>query len=294
MQGIKLLIVILPRGKGEEAAKLCRENGLTFSMISPAYGAAGTHFMDYLGLSDSEKDCVFTVVRSEFSHEMLTRIHRYFRMNEPNTGIAISLSITGVSGPRALRYISGIYPPPQSAGDFTETASPQQQNRPQSGEGVDTMGITEKKNKKADKISPSAVTQTTEPGGMRTFDLIITIVNRGFSDLAIEASKTAGAKGGTVLHARGTGVHEVERFFSISIQPEKEVILSLVRHKATKEVMHAIIEAAGLQTEGKGLCFSLPVDEVTGIARWLTADGSEAEPPAPAVQPSPDSGRKKK
>ena len=139
-----------------------------------------------------------------------------------------------------------------------------------------------------------SLTKTTEPGGMRAFDLIITIVNRGFSDLALEASKTAGAKGGTVLHARGTGVHEVERFFSISIQPEKEVILSLVRHKAAKEVMHAIIEAAGLQTEGKGLCFSLPVDEVTGIARWLAADGSEADPPAPATRPPQDSGKKKK
>ena len=124
MQGIKLLIIIVPRGKGEEAAKLCRQNGLTFSLISPAYGAAGTHFIDYLGLSDPEKDCVFSVVRSEFSHEMLTLIHRHFRMDEPNTGIAMSLSVTGVSGPRALRYISGIYPPPAHAEGAQEAAGP--------------------------------------------------------------------------------------------------------------------------------------------------------------------------
>ena len=111
--------------------------------------------------------------------------------------------------------------------------------------------------------------KTTAPSKNREFDLIITVVNRGFSDHAIDAAKAAGARGATVLHARGTGVHEVEKFFAIAIQPEKEVILTLVRHKMTKDIMHAIIDAAGLQTEGKGLCFSLPVDEVAGVSRWL-------------------------
>lgn len=111
----------------------------------------------------------------------------------------------------------------------------------------------------------------------REFDLIITVVNRGFSDHAIDASKAAGANGATVLYARGTGIHEVEKFFAISIQPEKEVILTLVRHKKTKDVMHAIIEASGLQTEGKGLCFSLPVDEVAGIGRWLKQNGGQQD-----------------
>lgn len=127
MKGIKLLITIVPRGKGEEVARLCRENGLTFSMISPAYGAAGTHFIDYLGLNNPEKDCVLSVVRTEFSHEMLTLIHTHFRLDEPNTGIALTVPITGVSGPRAMRYISGVYPPPTAAvpeespkGDLTE------------------------------------------------------------------------------------------------------------------------------------------------------------------------------
>lgn len=132
----------------------------------------------------------------------------------------------------------------------------------------------------------TAATMTTSPGGEREFDLIITIVNRGFSDLAIEASKDAGARGGTILYARGTGIHEVETFFAISIQPEKEVILSLVRRNMTKDVMHAIIEAAGLQTEGRGLCFSLPVDEVAGVARWLNANDGAAASPAPSPSAS--------
>lgn len=255
MKGIKLLITIVPRGKGEEASLLCREKGITFSMISPAYGAAGTHFMDYLGLTNPEKDCVLSVVQAEFSHPTLSLIHSHFRMDEPNSGIALTISITGVSGPRALRYISGIYPPPASS------SVPPKNDGDQTGKESEKM--------KASHIPADVENKNAASRGQREFDLIVTIVNRGFSDLAIEAAKDVGVKGATVLYARGTGAHEVEKFFAIAIQPEKEIILTLVRHNTTKNVMHAIIDAAGLQTEGRGLCFSLPVDEVAGIVHWM-------------------------
>lgn len=97
------------------------------------------------------------------------------------------------------------------------------------------------------------------------FDLIITIVNRGFDDVVMEAARSAGAHGGTVLHARGAGIHEAEKFFGISIQPEKDVILILAKHEDKKEIMHAIRNEVGLHKEGRGLSFSLPVEDVCGI-----------------------------
>lgn len=99
----------------------------------------------------------------------------------------------------------------------------------------------------------------------REYDLIITIVNRGFADQAVDAARAAGAHGGTVFYARGTGIHEMEKFFAISIQPEKEVVLTLVKHEETQKIMHSIVDAAGLKTEGKGLAFVLPVADVAGI-----------------------------
>ena len=98
----------------------------------------------------------------------------------------------------------------------------------------------------------------------RDYDLIITIVNRGCGDCAVEAAKKAGAHGATVFYARGTGIHEVESFFGIQIQPEKEVILNLVQHDQTKDVMQAILKEAGLDTPGRGLSFVLPVEDVAG------------------------------
>jgi nitrogen regulatory protein P-II 1 len=65
----------------------------------------------------------------------------------------------------------------------------------------------------------------------REFDLIMTIVNRGYADQVVDAARSAGAHGGTVFYARGTGVQEVEKFFAISIHPEKEVVINLVRHE---------------------------------------------------------------
>ena len=103
----------------------------------------------------------------------------------------------------------------------------------------------------------------------RQYDLIITIVNRGFSDQVVDAARTAGAHGGTVFYARGTGIQEVEKFFAISIQPEKEIVLSLVKHEHTQASMHAIVAAAGLRTEGRGLAFSLPICSVRGIVHSL-------------------------
>lgn len=99
----------------------------------------------------------------------------------------------------------------------------------------------------------------------RDYDLIITIVNRGFADDVINAARSVGAKGGTVFYARGTGVQEIEKFFSISIQPEKEIVLNLVKHTETKKVISAIVKAAGLKSEGRGMCMALPVSEAIGL-----------------------------
>ena len=112
---------------------------------------------------------------------------------------------------------------------------------------------------------------------MMEFDLIITIVNRGFSELVMDAARGVGASGGTILHARGTGVHEAEKFFGISIQPEKELVLILTAHDERQTIMQAIAEKAGLNTPGKGLAFSVPVDDVVGTAALLQKKNGKKE-----------------
>lgn len=101
------------------------------------------------------------------------------------------------------------------------------------------------------------------------FELIITIVNRGFSDYVVEATRNAGASGGTIINGRGTGVHEKDSILGVSIQPEKEMILTLVTKENKSRIMKAIVEGGNLSKEGNGICFSMPVEDVAGINHLL-------------------------
>lgn len=92
-------------------------------------------------------------------------------------------------------------------------------------------------------------------------ELIVCIINNGFSDLVMEAAKRSGAKGGTTFHARGTGNLDIEKFFGITISPDKEVVLIVVEKDIRDEVVTAIYKDAGLNTKGQGIVFTLPVDD---------------------------------
>ncbi|MDE6868059.1 MAG: P-II family nitrogen regulator [Clostridia bacterium] len=98
------------------------------------------------------------------------------------------------------------------------------------------------------------------------YEMIMCIIDSGFSETVMDAAKEVGARGGTVIHARGTANKEAEQFFNISIQPDKEIVMILVPSEIKDAVLHAIYRSAGLKTEGHGIAFSLPVDDVVGIS----------------------------
>ena len=101
-------------------------------------------------------------------------------------------------------------------------------------------------------------------------EVIFCIVNAGFADAVMDAAKEYGARGGTVIHARGTANSEVEKRFEIAVQPEKEMVMILVPSNIKDDILHALYRAVGLKTPGQGIAFSMPVDAVVGI----TGEGS--------------------
>ncbi|NLL39025.1 MAG: hypothetical protein GX254_05520 [Clostridiales bacterium] len=104
------------------------------------------------------------------------------------------------------------------------------------------------------------------------YHLIITIVNSGFFDQVMAAAKKAGAKGGTVVHARGLGSKEAQKYLGITIQPEKDLVLILTPRDRKSPIMESIMHEVGLNTAGTGICFSLPVDSAIGIGALIKAD----------------------
>ena len=97
------------------------------------------------------------------------------------------------------------------------------------------------------------------------YELIVAIVNEGFSELVMNAAREVGARGGTIAHARGTGTKEIEKKYGIVVTPQKEMIYILVNVKIRDEVLTAINKAAGIDTKGQGIVFSLPVSNVSGL-----------------------------
>ena len=111
------------------------------------------------------------------------------------------------------------------------------------------------------------------------YEMILCIVNAGFSGEVMDAAREAGARGGTVIHARGTANKEAESFFHITIQPDKDVVMMIVPADIKEKVLHAIYQSAGLKTEGQGIAFSLAVDKAVGLTNnpLPTAPVTESE-----------------
>lgn len=108
------------------------------------------------------------------------------------------------------------------------------------------------------------------------FELIIAIVNGGFSSKVVDSATDAGAGGATLIKGRGTGVHETNNFMGIQIQPEKDIVIILTPKADRARIMKAIVDNAGLNTEGHGLCFSLPVEDWSGICHLNKMIDTEA------------------
>ena len=116
------------------------------------------------------------------------------------------------------------------------------------------------------------------------FEVILCILNRGFADTAMDAARAVGAKGGTILHGRGTAAPDAEKLFGITIQPEKEVVMILVADKIKDAVLKALYDTVGTGTDAQGIAFSLPVAQTVGLTVSSTKTVKKEESPAPKAE----------
>lgn len=98
-----------------------------------------------------------------------------------------------------------------------------------------------------------------------SYELIVAIANEGCTDMLMNAARAAGARGGTVLHGKGTGGKDAEKFYNISIAEEKELVLIVAAKEQKSEIMRSILLKAGPDSEAGAIVFSLPTTEVAGF-----------------------------
>lgn len=116
-----------------------------------------------------------------------------------------------------------------------------------------------------------ACAQSDMPGTRRgnmqenEFQMIVAVVNQGFSEDVMAAARPAGAAGGTVFHSRRISSEQSMQLWGISVQQEKEAVIILSRKEEKLAIMQAICEKCGMDSEAQGIVLSIPVDSVAGI-----------------------------
>ncbi|MGI6554152.1 MAG: P-II family nitrogen regulator [Bacillota bacterium] len=229
---IRLIFCIVPRNKGNVLVETCESFCQGSKIVLRGRGTATSEMLEILGLEETSKDIVIMFVHSDLALHTLEFLSDKLSLEELGEGIAFSIDVNAIGGMRTLGRLLGI------------------------------------KVKKPDCKPPIPYVWSKEDQAMENADqndLIVTIIERGFADDVMDAAKEAGATGGTILHARGAGVHETEKFLGVPIQPEKELVLNIVPREIRNKVMRTICEAAGLKQPGKGLVFSVPVDGIAGV-----------------------------
>lgn len=99
----------------------------------------------------------------------------------------------------------------------------------------------------------------------KNYHLIVSIVQEGYADKVMSVAKKNGANGGTLIKGRGLGSKNSFKFFNMTIEPEKDIVLIVCDNDSKNKIMEAILEKTGIKTEGKGICLSLPIDNTIGI-----------------------------
>lgn len=98
-----------------------------------------------------------------------------------------------------------------------------------------------------------------------THELIVVIAEHGYTNLIMDAAREAGAFGGTIIHAKGTGMEVAEKFMGVSLAAEKEVVFIVSKTEEKNAIMQAIMKNAGLDSKAKSIVFSLPVTDTAGL-----------------------------
>ena len=95
------------------------------------------------------------------------------------------------------------------------------------------------------------------------YELLLVIANQGHTGPIMDAARAQGAGGGTVIHAKGTGMEGAAHFMGVELVNEKELVLIVTRTAQKNRIMKAIMDGAG--PKAGAIVFSLPVTDTAGL-----------------------------
>lgn len=165
---LKLLVTIVDRPKGDTVARICGGLGVHFHLAMLGKGTASSEVLDFLGIGETDKAVILTLAPEPLVKLIRGELVRGLHLHRPGKGILFTLPLSGISQ-RAATCLSR----PVPEGDTKEGANGMEEHHK-------------------------------ETEGYR-FDLIVASVEQGQTDMVMDAARSAGVTGGTLLHARRAG-----------------------------------------------------------------------------------------
>ncbi len=231
MQNMYFFITIANRQDDKEFINFFEKYDINNIYSTPALGTASDTVLDLLGIAKSEKTIHISILSEDKMRDIKARLTREMLIDLPGRGIAMAIPLSSIGGRDALNYFSG--------------------------------GEVEIPKKTRRKRTQNEVAK--EERAVHNTELIIVICEKGHNGLVMDAARAAGARGGTVIRAKGTGSQYTDKFFGLSIAEEKEIVYIVSSTSKKPSIMKAIMENAGAETQAHAVVFSLPVTDTAGL-----------------------------
>lgn len=231
---LDIFVSITTGAFSEKCRAMYQSRNLEVAVSTLGHGTADSVLFDYLGLDSHEKTIQFLAMSGSQSKALLQEFRRAVHYEKRGSGIAFIIPVSGVGGKTIMEYMMN-----------------QKEDEKESVKQRIHMKVKEPEKAKAYR-----------------FDLIVAVANQGHTEDVMDAARRAGAGGGSVIHAKGTGSHYAEKFFGITLSDEKEIILIVTKTIERDKIMNAIKEDAGISSDAHTIVFSIPVENVAGIASY--------------------------
>ena len=226
---VKLLVGIINK---EDEARFCETvNGVSCALhySGLGHGTAPSSHKSFFGFNEIEKRVTISLIPAELEHSILSAVGNALRLYLLGRGIAFTMPLTGISG-------------------------------------LVEQGILSDVRRQSDKTAHRGRISKKEKTTMH--ELVIAVVNRKYTEEAIDAARSAGATGATVFHTKSLANQMAEHNIGTSIPQETDSIFFLTNSEYKLKIMETVRDTAGLKTEGGAVIFSMPVDDLVGIGRF--------------------------
>lgn len=225
MKRLYLMITIVNRAYGDEFTSFFRSYSNSSVLAVAGEGTTAREYLAIKGLESTSKSILFTVVGPQVKKQLFKELRRVMRIDVPGNGIAMSIPMKSIT-------ILGIEQLAPQFYDWSKEEVPSEEN---------DMNENEYK-----------------------YELIVVIANEESTDEIMAAARRAGARGGTLVNAKGTAPAEVRKFFGVNISEGKDMVFIAAKAADRGAIMKAITDQ-NADGKLKAVSFSLPIDKVAGL-----------------------------